>query len=326
MRIHLMAADRSRLGRKRKIDAETTHMLSQGRSNAAIALNQATGNLTIVGGLAGGSGAARYPTTALRYNLRTKVASELAFGTAFTWSTGLAIGATMFALDGFTSNYNANFYQFALEGALGTTLKASLSTPLRHSSMAVEYNNVIYRLGGWASTNALTARLDAYNISANSWSAKANMPIACNGHVGCAYNGKIFVFSGWDAALSRMIPGIQVYDIASNTWSFVDQPLATNAWGSGARYQNYFFYQRANVVDGKISIFRWNLDDLTRPPVEFLFDAVEDRWAGSTQIDVSAGKLHLIGGAIADPGVANYENLKRHASILTLSLATLIET
>ena len=107
----------------------------------------------------------------------------------------------------------------------------------------VDFADKIYAVGGrtGATPNSGTplATLEVYDIATDTWSALTSMPTARGDITAVAsHGGKIYVAGGWNAGIAcgGVCDDLEVYDIASDTWStLTDMPTArSNAAGEVA--------------------------------------------------------------------------------------------
>jgi N-acetylneuraminic acid mutarotase len=111
------------------------------------------------------------------------------------------------------------------------------------------------KVGGPA--GSLTDAVRAYNVSANSWSTKAKLPIVLEeAHQAVELNGKIYVAGGfsryrdpsrdiWRLSSSK---ALYVYDVASNMWTRKADMPATGVHGVADAY-NGFIYVATQCFD-----------------------------------------------------------------------------
>ena len=88
-----------------------------------------------------------------------------------------------------------------------------------------------YLVGGLNSGFAVTGALYRYNIASNIWTALATAPSTINQSPSAAYwNGKIYAIGGLNGTPTTTM---QIYDIASNTWS-AGPPIPLGTYGAAA--------------------------------------------------------------------------------------------
>ena len=97
---------------------------------------------------------------------------------------------------------------------------APMPTPRCLGATAV-VDNIIYTIGGLESgsqTGLLGRVVEAYDPVANKWTTKASLPEGRFNMPAAACNGKIYIFGGVDTKL-KVVDTVDVYDIATNTWT-----------------------------------------------------------------------------------------------------------
>ena len=101
------------------------------------------------------------------------------------------------------------------------TTKASLPDTARAETVAVSDGSYVYLIGG-RTVSLVGKDLWRYNPATDSWTSLASMPTArATEHMAAYYNGKIYVVGGRTASApgSGALATVEIYDIASNTWS-----------------------------------------------------------------------------------------------------------
>ena len=122
------------------------------------------------------------------------------------------------------------------------TTKAPL--PIARTGMSVGVvNGILYVVGGLTPAvgegGGLESRVDAYDPSTNSWTAKAPMSVARNG-VGIAdVNGVLYVIGGVN--FSGALDLVEAYDPAANTWT-TKAPMPTARYGLALGVVNGIIY------------------------------------------------------------------------------------
>ncbi len=162
----------------------------------------------------------------------------------------------------------------------------------------------MYVIGGFpkcCGPGQVTDAVRAYDAAANTWTAKARIPVRVSSTDGAAeLDGKIYVSGGfsrrWDEARQvwrrETLKSLYVYHPATNTWDRKrDMPIAT-VNGASVGYQGKLYvatpcYDEAECPSGESVVWRYDpaRDQWTR----FAERAARDWW------DVSAG---LIGGKL----------------------------
>ena len=127
----------------------------------------------------------------------------------------------------------------ATQGASDVPLVWITATPIpgagivRYAHAQCLGQNSFYVIAGVAGGTVVTA-VQRYDATANTWTARANIPIGGEGPAGVCFNGKIYVAGG--APAGTPTNNFQIYDIATTTWS-AGAPLPRIVWGAsmGAR-------------------------------------------------------------------------------------------
>lgn len=296
-----------------------------GRSNFFSALNG--DNLTIVGGVSySGSGIGNYPTRADRINIKTGFTGTFTAPQYYTWGGG---GAS--AVNG-NLMYLADFYDSGFRSVL-TTLNTStnifsnigsVTTPLRHSSLMIYFDNKIYRFGGYtgqSTDGGVTDDAQVYSLVNQNWTKLAKMPIPCNGITGCLKNNKIYIFHGYDGRNKKNIGGVQIYDILTNTWTFKELPdYRELSWGAGCLVGDYFYY--TTWLNGYLNIRRYYLKNLDKNYGSFS-TTHSNRFACNIHYHPGENCLIIAGGCVQGPGSANYDSLTKISEILKIPLVNL---
>lgn len=312
--------------------AKTNSIAIAGRSNFAAGIS---GNIVIaLGGVAGASSPlGTYPTQFDRINLDTGAVSRQSLGGSYTWCAGTTDNnGNLFFMDGHSGAYNNFTRSIPVQGISATPIGYAVNiAPTRHSSLVLHNNGKIYRLNGYNDTSGTLRFFDVFDIATNKWQALQKPPYDTNGMYGCVYNNKIYIFFGWCDSLKKSLNIVQVYDIATNTWTIQNLFFKRAcAWGSGVGYGKYFFYvypywiNDTTVPTDKYAIYRFNLERPLDPHKEFIVTAAQRRHAAVTLIDPVKRKLLIVGGCHQAPGSANYDTLDRVNSIDMYNLDTLL--
>lgn len=310
--LYLAAAERFKIDSIRLVPIKSINTMSGSRSNFAGGYNKLTGDLIVLGGLSGGVGAARYPTTALHFNTRTKQKSSTALPSTYTWASGIGVDDNLYFLDGHNGAYNGTFRRRAIAASPSTlTPLADAPTPYRHTSIILHNAGKIYRLGGWASNEAATRKCHVYNIATNTWDVMADMPFTAIGHFAAVYDNKLFIMG------SVANPVMQIYNTATNTWSTFSIPRSP-VWGSVISRGRFIY-----VISGTGAIDRYDLLNLSAKPRQFKVTFETSRYVHTSHIDESTNELHIVGGCVSYPGQALYDDASRSNQIVTIDMTYL---
>ena len=182
--------------------------------------------------------------------------------------------------------------------------------PNRHSSANIVVGDELYIFAGFLQSPAKTTNTcHKFNLTTGAWTALPLMPYGGNGLKAHYYRGKIYIPFGFTDILGRNLAGIQIYNIATNSWTYENYGGNTMAisWGSSAIVDNTIFYIGWSPLSNSIaSMVTMNLDfktivARTLPGVPILFGS-------SLVYDPALKRLSLIGGVIYDPGQSGLYN------------------
>ncbi len=170
------------------------------------------------------------------------------------------------------------------------TTKASMPTP-RAGVAAASWDNKIYVLGGRAG-NTIGLPIMVYNLnevydpSTNTWTSLAPMPLAVYDHyatvaVKVKDKDKIYIFGGFTSA-GIATDEVQIYDIATDTWS------------SGASMPTPRADAMVGVIQGQIAVFGGRTD--TDPAgvnlrVTELYDPLMNTWSSGPDMLEPASEM-----------------------------------
>ena len=98
----------------------------------------------------------------------------------------------------------------------------------------------IYIPGGRLSESMVTDVLEIYDISKDQWSSGTSLPNGLCGYAIAAYEGKLYLFGGWDG--TKYVNEANIYDPDSGSWTTTNTMLAENAYAGAA------------IIDNKIQI------------------------------------------------------------------------
>lgn len=141
-------------------------------------------------------------------------------------------------------NWYSDFYQY--DPLLDTwTIKASLPINLYKGVGASDNNKGYAGLGITLSgtNNFLVPNWYEYNPITNLWSVKQSAYYVSQDHSACYYNGKVYLFGGrFGNSGAPYRDDIRAYNIASNTWSTINDDPGTNRTESSGFYSNGKIY------------------------------------------------------------------------------------
>ncbi|KAM6935949.1 kelch-like protein 38 [Lycodopsis pacificus] len=156
----------------------------------------------------------------------------------------VALHSVLYVIGGLTTNtkncqVSTTVYTLSLKTNQWRTAEPMLTPRFAHQS--VSYLHFIFVLGGLGPDRRLTDSAERYNSMFNQWEAMAPMPEAVLHPAVAASNQRIYVFGGEDA-MQNPVRIIQVYHIARNMWSRMENRTVKNVSAPAA------------IVDDKIYI------------------------------------------------------------------------
>jgi N-acetylneuraminic acid mutarotase len=125
------------------------------------------------------------------------------------------IGGNPSGTSGLNLNYN---YSYDPNTNTWNTSLASMPTS-RGWIQGAYWDGKIYVIGGLNNSSAAITTNEIYDITANSWSTGAPLPVPDLAHGTVAWNGNIYVVGGWDGVSTSGRTSVYRYDIAGNAWS-----------------------------------------------------------------------------------------------------------
>jgi len=177
------------------------------------------------------------------------------------------------------------------------TTKASLPSTPRSETMAVTDGTYVYLVGG-RPVATVGHDLWRYNPTNNTWTSLAPMPTArATEHMAIYYNGRIYVAGGrtsGEPTGGGDLSVLEIYDIASNTWSTgtpMPQPLADGY---------------AILLNGKFYVFGGYTSGGTASNGTFIYDILSDTWSTGAPspdgrvdpgVGVCGSLIYMIGGS-----------------------------
>jgi len=169
--------------------------------------------------------------------------------------------------------------------------------------------SIVYAIGGHVIGSGRTGRVQAYNVSTNTWVSRLRWPVAAwNTNGTGVINGKIYISGGitGDKVFSSQL---YVYDPASNVWTRKSD-MPDDSWGgiSGV-INNQLYVLTCTELEEDC------YDDHTRPEL-YRYDPRADQWsfegyaptqAGRPFGGVIGGKLYFTGAnSLQDGGGARF--------------------
>ena len=145
----------------------------------------------------------------------------------------------------------------------------------------------IYNIGGWPGPNGNNR---IYDISTNSWTTGAPLPITLTEHVVGYFNGKIYVTGGYSG--SGLVNTLYIYDITSNTWN------------TGANMLQAVSLPGFGIINGKLYVASGIINNFEVNTLQ-IYDIASDSWTLGAPVPVAVagpgsavlqGQLYLFGG------------------------------
>jgi DNA-binding CsgD family transcriptional regulator len=123
-------------------------------------------------------------------------------------------------------------------------------TPVRDVEAAL-LGEKIYVPGGKLADGSVTDILEIYNPRADTWQAGARLPQALSAYALADFEGRLYLFGGWDG--EQALDSVYIYDPDADAWD-EGTAMPTARWGAGAGV----IQDRIFVIGG------WNLAGLLR--------------------------------------------------------------
>ncbi|MDE1769010.1 MAG: Ig-like domain repeat protein [Thaumarchaeota archaeon] len=217
------------------------------------------------------------------------------------YAPSIAYNGKIYVMGGFLSGggyTNAVQVYDVSTNTWSTTAAGTLPYPVAYST-AAEYGGKIYVMGG-NSGGANFNTIQVYDTATNTWSttAAAPLPIAVAISATAEYGGKIYVMGGTSNGFGPIVNTVQVYDIATNTWSTTDAgnlPVAMS-YVSAAEYNGKIYvmggwdgsHDLNTVQVYNIATNTWSTTDVGTLPIA--------SHSGSTV--AFNGKIYQVGGFV----------------------------
>jgi DNA-binding CsgD family transcriptional regulator len=150
--------------------------------------------------------------------------------------------------------------------------------PVANIGAAVVNGNVIVP-GGYTAAGAPTSVVEAYNVVSDTWTSLAPLPAPRFAQAVTVYDGKVYVFGGWDGRAYANTTFI--YDPKLDRWT-TGAPLPVGRGFAGAATMNDAVY----VVGGYADDHELDRCDQYLPK--------EDRWETCAPLSVARGGLSLV--------------------------------
>ena len=168
-----------------------------------------------------------------------------------------------------------------------------------------------YQVGpGWGNRHQLLPTIEMYDPVTDTWTPKADMPVARSSNSTCIVDGKIYIIGGVAANRDEWrLDRVDIYDPATDTWT------------KGKSMNHARCSAAVSVVNGKIYVMGgvgW--PQIPNHPGPFLssvevFDPKRNQWTEITEMpapkvghtaSVINGKIYVIGGGFQGDGQFEY--------------------
>ncbi|MBU1914346.1 MAG: hypothetical protein KJ563_04025, partial [Candidatus Thermoplasmatota archaeon] len=153
-----------------------------------------------------------------------------------------------------------------------------------HSQAVVvqDDDGLVYVIGGVNVIGYVAVNnVSSYDPDTGQWRDLAPLPYASRGAAGAYFDGKVYVFGGWDS-ITGAIDYTQIYDINSNTWSS-GTPVPQRVWEA-----------KAGAGDnGMIYVFGGETPGMPYSNVVNVYDTATDGWStgANMPVGVKAGAV-----------------------------------
>ncbi len=161
---------------------------------------------------------------------------------------------------------------------------------------AVLLGERIYVPGGQTGENELTTALEVYDPRQDEWQARAPVPRALSRYALAAYEGKLYLFGGWDG--SQYLRSVYRYDPERDLWERQSDLPAARADASAVTLEGRIILAGGRSAAGPLSsvlAYYPNRDTAGEVPWEEAPDLPEAR-AGISAVAM-ANTIFLVGGA-----------------------------
>ncbi|MFH1715545.1 MAG: kelch repeat-containing protein [Elusimicrobiota bacterium] len=134
-------------------------------------------------------------------------------------------------------------------------VKTATLSVKRFGANAHFINGKLYIIGGYNSAQGALNLVEEYDPVLNSWSIKSAMSAKRWGFASAVYNNKIYVFGGYNGAVNSfnsasIVPGVEVYNPAANSWSALSGMPYPKAFHSAAALTNKIYVIGGRDAEG----------------------------------------------------------------------------
>jgi N-acetylneuraminic acid mutarotase len=170
------------------------------------------------------------------------------------------------------------------------TPSTPLNAPRSEAVVVQDDAGLVYVVGGMNTTGHNTVNNAAsYDTGTGQWIDLAAMPQSTRGAAGAYFDGKIYVFGGYDSSVG-WLNDTQIYDTASNSWS------------TGTDLPQRLWQAKAGVGDnGLIYVFGGKTPAYTYSNSVYIYNPATDGWSNGVNMPVGSS-----GGAVVSHGYAMY--------------------
>ncbi|HSM02025.1 MAG TPA: kelch repeat-containing protein [Acidimicrobiia bacterium] len=180
---------------------------------------------------------------------------------------------------------------------------AAMPTP-RSEVPAAVLDGEIYVPGGYTAGNGMpahgTAAFEAFDPVANSWRRLADLPGARHHLMAAAFDGRVFVFGGYDADSNEPTATAWSYDPASDEWTDVTEMPAAVAAGAAVTAGDHIYV--IGGIPGGTNVYRYEPRSDTWDEVAPLLQPTEH-----VALAVHEGQLFALGGRWAGEELATVQ-------------------
>jgi DNA-binding CsgD family transcriptional regulator len=129
-----------------------------------------------------------------------------------------------------TTGISGVVYQFDLKTDTWVELNQK-PVPVAESSAAV-IGGLIFLPGGRTDGGVPTDIMEVYDPRQDQWERRANLPVAVSGHSLATFEGRLYLFGGWDG--SRYLDSVYEYELASDSWRELSPMPSARAFAGAA--------------------------------------------------------------------------------------------
>ena len=220
----------------------------------------------------------------------------------------VTIGSNLYTFAGVSTNIISNSYKF----------NGSSWSPITNTPVALEYPTVVsdgtsaYIINGVDTTGTSVNTLYRYNPATNDYTtlATSNSATSTWNAAGAYLNGKIYKINGYHSAAGTSTgqSAVEIYDIASNTWSAGAPYPLTQGWSSAFVNGNFIYVAGGlDAVSGSVPTTKtYRYDPATNTWDDAsIADLPLSRWGAASSQTAYNGGWVLAGGYVNGTAAAN---------------------